>query len=291
MNLPGLRGLSLKRLLLETVMQFMRHDMPSYCAAVTYFMLFSSLPFLIFVLALFGYLHVTPLFDWARQRTGAYFLPDTMEQINHLLDLLQQRRIGMLSAGAAASLWASSSSMRAMMRALNAVYEVREGRPIWKRYLLSVLYTLVIGMMMVLVLGLVVVSPGAIEALVHSLGMDWSISFIWAWWLRWPAAIAMLAVVIALLYGMIPDVQQRLRFVTPGAVLAVIAWLGASSAFNCYVRDVAGYDRVYGTVGTLIVIPLYTYLSSAVFLLGAEMNAVIEHHAPSGKDPGEKRID
>ncbi|TFW09987.1 YihY/virulence factor BrkB family protein [Oxalobacteraceae bacterium OM1] len=279
------------RLLKTALRRFIDDDMLSYSAAVTYHVLFSSLPFAIFLIALIGYLDLDPVFDWLRAQAKIYFLEDTVPQINQIIDQLQQRRVGMLSAGVAASLWASSSAMRSMMKALNAVYRVKEERPLVKRWVLSIIYTLGLGLLGTVVLAMVVVSPRAIQMLAQHWGVERSTAILWAWWLRWPTVVVLLGVIIAILYGVAPDVEQRIRFVSPGAFAVVVLWLAASWAFNYYVRTVAGYDRLYGTVGTAIVLPLYVYLTSIIFLLGAELNAVAEYQSPAGKDPGEKELE
>jgi membrane protein len=95
-------------------------------------------------------------------------------------------------------------------------------------------------------------------------------------------------VAVALIYYVMPDVKQEFRFITPGSVLAVVVWIIASLGFAFYVKTFANYNAMYGSIGAIIVLLLYFYISSAVLLLGAEMNAVIEHMSSEGKDPGEK---
>ena len=109
--------------------------------------------------------------------------------------------------------------------------------------------------------------------------------------LRWPVIILLLMVAVALMYYVMPDVEQKFRFITPGSVLAVVVWIIASLGFAFYVKTFADYNAMYGSIGAIIVLLLYFYISSAVLLLGAEMNAVIEHMSAEGKNPGEKTFD
>lgn len=289
MTILGIRGPGIASLFRRAFRQFLAHDMPTYAAAVTYHLLFSSLPFLIVFIALLGYLDLSSLFDWLRQRAEAFLLRDTIPQINRVLDQLQQRRLGMLSFGVAVSLWAASSAMRAMMNALNVVYGIKEERPAIKRYALSVLYTLILGLLMALVTTMSLVAPEAMQVLTQYIGMEPAFSVLWTWWLRWPAVVALLIVIVALLYDVAPDVEQRIRFVSPGAVFVVIAWIGASAAFNFYVQNISSLDALYGRVGTAIVVLLYVFLFSLILLFGAEINTVIENCSPAGKNAGEKR--
>src|SRR5471032_3241633 len=106
--------------------------------------------------------------------------------------------------------------------------------------------------------------------------------------LRWPLIVILLMFAVALMYYVMPDVEQKFRFITPGSVLAVVVWIVASLGFGYYVKTFADYNAMYGSIGAIIVLLLYFYISAAVLLLGAEMNAVIEHMSSEGKDPGEK---
>jgi membrane protein len=144
--------------------------------------------------------------------------------------------------------------------------------------------------MMAVATTLVLVAPQAMQALAQQVGMERVFAMLWAWWLRWPAVVLLLTATVAIVYGVGPDVEQHFRFVTPGAFLAVIAWMGASLAFNFYVRNVVDFDALYGSVGTIFVLLLYFFISSIIVLFGAEINAVIEHHSPTGKDAGEKTM-
>jgi membrane protein len=289
MRIPGLRGLSPTRLMKHSSAQFFEHAMPTHASAVSYQLIFSFFPFVIFFIALLGVFDLSNVFDWLRQQSQGIFLQQTTRQMNQILDQLQQRRTGMLSFGVAGALWAASSGMRSMMRALNVVYGVMEGRPLWKRYALSLVYTLGLGVMVAIATLLVLVSPPAIQALSQQFGMGRAFAVVWAWWLRWPFVVVLLTATIALVYRVGPDAQQRFRFVTPGAFLAVLAWIGASLAFNFYVRNIWNVDALYGGVGTIIVLLVYVFISSVIVLFGAEVNAVIEQQAVTGKNAGEKQ--
>jgi len=101
----------------------------------------------------------------------------------------------------------------------------------------------------------------------------------------------LMMLVVAVLYYVTPDVEQEFRFITPGSVLAVIVWIAASVGFGLYVQNFGNYDATYGSIGAVIILLLYFYISAAVLLFGAEMNAVIEHASDQGKSEGDKRID
>jgi membrane protein len=288
MHIPGLYGASPRRLAKRAIQQFLRHDMLTHARAVTFQVLFAFFPFLIFFMALLGFFELSELFDWLRQRSEVFFLAQTAPQINLILDQLQQRREGMLSFGMVFSVWASSSAMRSMMKALNVVYGVMEQRPLWKRYAGSIVTTLVVGTSLAIAATLLLVQPQAMQAFAVHLGLHRGFAMLWSWWLRWPAIFVLLTATVTVIYWAAPDVQQRFRFVTPGAVVAVLAWSAASFAFDFYVRNIGEYDRLYGSVGTAVVLLLYFFLSTFIVLFGAELNAAVEHFAPAGKNSGDK---
>jgi membrane protein len=95
----------------------------------------------------------------------------------------------------------------------------------------------------------------------------------------------------AMIYYLLPDVQQEFKFITPGSVVGVIVWLLASWGFSLYVRNFGSYDANYGALGGVIVMLLWMWISAQVILLGAEVNALLEHKSPEGKAPGAKRLD
>ncbi|MNO97307.1 hypothetical protein D3C76_890100 [compost metagenome] len=141
--------------------------------------------------------------------------------------------------------------------------------------------------MLLSIAALMILGPQVMSWLAAQFGMERFVVVIWAW-LRWPTAIVLLMLVVAMIYYVTPDVRQQFYLITPGSILAVVAWLGASLAFGYYVQNFADYNAMYGGIGAIIVLLLYFYLSSAVLLIGAELNAVIEHLLTQGNDPGDK---
>lgn len=290
MFFPDLRGLPLHRVLVRTVHEFAADEMSTYASALAYQMLFSLFPFLLFLIALIGFLHLPDFFSWLRLQSELVLPPQALEQVNPVIDQLQQSKGGLLSVGIVIALWTASAGVRLMMSAMNAAYDVVEGRPAWKRFPLSIIYTVGIAGMLLAAAALMVTGPQVMGWLAGQIGMEEFIVTLWTV-LRWPSIIILLMVSVALIYYVMPDVKQEFRFITPGSVLAVLVWIIASLGFGYYVRTFADYNAMYGSIGAIIVLLLYFYISAAVLLLGAEMNAVIEHMSAEGKDPGEKDFD
>lgn len=290
MQLPGLQGARLGKVLRCAILRFAAHDMLTHVRAVTYQILFSFFPFLIFFMALLGFFDLSGLFDWLRRRFEVFFLAQSAQQLNIIIDQLQQRREGMLSFGVAFSIWASSSAMRSMMKALNVVYGVEERRPLLKRFTISVVTTFVVGISMAAAVTLMLVRPEAMQTFAYYLGLQRDVAFLWSGWLRWPAIVILLTASVTVIYWAAPDVEQRFRFVTPGAFVTVLAWCAASWGFDFYVRNIGEYDQLYGNVGTAVAFLLFFFISTFIMLFGAELNAAVEHLAPTGKNSGERTM-
>ena len=289
MIFPDLRGLPLHRVLVRTVKEFVDDEMSTYASALAYQMLFSLFPFLLFLIALIGFLHLPDFFSWLRLQSELVLPPQALEQVNPVIDQLQQSKGGLLSVGIVIALWTASAGVRLMMSAMNAAYDVPEGRPVWKRFPLSVFYTIGIAGMLLAAAALMVLGPQVMEWIAARVGLQEAVVTLWTI-LRWPAIIILMMVAVALMYYVMPDVEQKFRFITPGSVLAVVVWIIASLGFAYYVKTFADYNAMYGSIGAIIVLLLYFYISAAVLLLGAEMNAVIEHMVAEGKNPGEKEF-
>ncbi|EXF47005.1 ribonuclease BN [Pseudomonas sp. BAY1663] len=284
------RGVGALTLLKRTFKEFSNDDMSTYASALAYRALFSLFPFLLFLMALLGFLHLPEFFAWLREQASLVLPPVALDQVNPVIDQLQEQKGGLLSIGILVALWTASVGVRSLMNAMNKAYDVQEGRPSWKLALLSLVYTVGIAVMLLLAAGLMVIGPQVISWLAEQVGLKDVVVLLWSW-LRWPIAVLLMMLVVAVLYYVAPDVEQEFRFITPGSVLAVIVWIVASIGFGIYVQNFGNYDATYGSIGAIIVLLLYFYISAAVLLLGAELNAVIEHASAEGKDPGDKRLD
>jgi membrane protein len=144
-----------------------------------------------------------------------------------------------------------------------------------KRYALALVYTVGIAGLLILAAALMVIGPGIAGWVAAWLGLEDLVIALWTW-LRWPVAALLLMLAASLVYYAGPNASIRYRLVTPGAVIAVLVWIGASVAFGHYVRIVGDYNATYGSLGAVVVLLFYFFLSAAVFLFGAEVNAAIE---------------
>ncbi len=186
-------------------------------------------------------------------------------------------RGGLLAfAAIAVAVWYASVAVRSLMTALNVVFDVKEDRPAWRRYLLSMLLAIGFALTIALASALMLVGTPVMSSLLARLGLGEGLTRVWQW-LHWPAAVLLLMVTVALTYHLLPNDEEPFRFLTSGAILAVIVWVVASVGLHYYVLNFADYSVMYGALGAVLMLLLYLYVSAAVLLLGAEMNAVIRN--------------
>lgn len=283
LRLPGLGGLSVGRVARLAFKDFFVDDMGTYAAALAFHLLLALFPFIILLLALLSFFHLPGFFDWLSSQARAALPVQARGPLGQALQQVrahEHARGGLLSASILGALWASSAGMRAVMNALNVAYDVKESRSLWERYALSVMFTLGFTALVIGATALLVLGPEALASLAAHIhvGLDRAVVAVWAW-LRLPIALLLLAVAVALVYYVAPSCSQPFSLLTPGAVLAIVGWLSASLLFSLYAATVAHYNATYGSIAAIVVLLLYFYLSSLALLLGAEVNAVIQHTA------------
>jgi membrane protein len=259
-------------------------------AQLAYYFLFAVFPFFLFLTTLMGYLPIPNLLDRLLDML-AQMLPGEALQLvqDNVRTLVMDQRGGLLSFGILAALWTSSSALTAIMDSLNRAYDVDEGRPFWKVRGLAILLT--IGLSAIIVGAIVLLTFGPqiggwiadLAGLGRAFELTWNI-------LRWPVIVGFMILAMAFLYYMAPDVEQQWQWITPGSVCAVIGWLLASLGFAFYVNRFGSYNATYGSIGAVIVLLTWMYVSGLFVLIGGEINAEIEHAAQDGKAPGEKQL-
>lgn len=273
-----------KQLFVDLKREWQRSDLTNVAGAVTFSAILALFPFLLFVVSLAA-LVIDP--------EEAEILVDSLRRVAPaaVTDILSERiqalaRGGspaLLTASAIGSVWVASGGVVALMNALDTVYGVCDSRPFWKRRGLAVLLTLGGATLWIVASAVAIATPALASAIGGPLGTI-------ILWLRIPLAALLLIVVVAALYDLLPDVEQEFRFFTPGSVLAVLAWIAVSLGFSAYVSNFGRYDATYGTLGGVIVLLVWMWISAIVVLFGGALNAVLERRSETGKRRGEKRI-
>src|SRR5437763_9267535 len=259
-------------------------------AQLSYYFLLALFPLLLFLVTLFGYLNGAGYN--VRPRLLAYLGPvipaNALRLVTATIDeVTQARGGGKLSVGLLLALWAASSGMNAISQSLNAAYDVRETRPWWKVRLISIALTVALSILIISAL-LIVLYGGRlghfVAALVHAGG---AFAIVWRV-LQFPIALIFVFVTFALIYrfapnlkgprrdGHLPASDFRRRWLSPGVVVAVVLWLLVSLGFRLYLHFFNSYSATYGSLGALIVLMLWFYLTGTAILLGAEINCELE---------------
>jgi membrane protein len=283
-----LGGLSVKELARRVVHEVQKDDCLGRAAQLAYYFLFALFPFFLFLTTLLGYLPIPDLLDRLLE-TLAQMLPgDALKLVqDNVRELVTGQRGGLLSFGILAALWTSSSAVTAIMDGLNRAYDVDEGRPFWKVRGLALLLTVGLSLFMIVSLVLLTFGPQIGGWIADQVGLGRIFQTAWNV-LRWPVIVGLLIVAMALVYYVAPDVEQSWQWITPGSIMAVVGWLLASLGFSFYVNQFGSYNATYGSIGAVIVLLTWMYVSGFFVLVGGEINAEIEHASSGGKDPGEK---
>jgi len=263
-------------------------DVLGLAAQLAYYFFLALFPAILFLLALASFFPLSNITDDVARSLGPFVSPQVLELIKEQMRrLADNENGGLLTFGVAGALWSSSAALVSIVGALNRAYDIDEGRPWWKVRLVAVGLTVGVAIFVLVALSLILIGPTLAETLGRSTG--WGAPFEWTWLiLQWPLAFALVATGIGLVYYFGPDADQDWAWITPGAVAATVLWLFISLLFKLYVTNFTDYEGSYGSVGAVIVVLLWFYVSGIAILTGAELNAEIEHASPYGKAPGQK---
>ena len=285
-----LRGQSPKRVAWGVWNAIFADNVMGYAAQLAYYFLFSIFPFFIFLAALLPYIPAPGLIEEVMALVNDLMADEAAEIIEqNVRDLVTRPRGGLLSFSILFALFLSSNAVAALADALNHAYGVPESRPFWKVRGIAILLTLVLAALLIATMLLLIFGPELGGFLAGQVGLGPEFAFFWDL-VRWPIVVILLMIGVALIYYFAPDVEQEWRWITPGSVLAVLTWIGASLAFRYYVENFGTYNATYGSLGAIIVLLTWMYLTGFFLLLGGELNAEIEHGAPSGKRRGAKTL-
>jgi membrane protein len=260
--------------------RFQRDEMTQRAAALTYYSLLSLFPALLFGVAVLGFFGQQGLVsDAAGYLKEAGAPADTVNTVTSALESAQAQRGRALTAlviGLATALYGASGAFGSAGAALNRVWRVEEGRGFVKHKLNNLLWTLVLVVLMLVTFVLVFLGGGLAGDVLGLIGLGDTAAAIWRI-ARWPAALASATLTYAVVYYAAPNVDIRhWRWITPGAVFGVIAWIIASALFFLYVANFSAYGATYGAFAAVVILLIWLWLTNVVMLFGAELNAVID---------------
>jgi len=289
-------GVGALAILKRTASEFMEDNLTDWAAALTYYGLLALFPALIAMVSLIGLVgdpqsttsSLTEIITSIGPGSAAETFSGPIESIAS-----NQSAAGFAFViGLAVALWSASGYVGAFIRASNIIYETREGRPFWKLRPLQLLVTLgMIVLMTLLALGLVLTGP-LVDAVAGPIGVGDTAVAVWNV-AKWPAMAAIFILMVNLLYYASPNVRVRgFRWVTPGSLVAIVGWAVASAAFAFYVANFGSYDKTYGTLGGLIALLIWFWISNLAILFGHQLNAERERglEIEEGRPRAEREI-
>jgi membrane protein len=273
-----LRKRSWLGVLKRTVSEFREDNLTDWAAALTYYAILSIFPALlalVSILGLVGQSATQPLID-----NIATVAPGAAKDIaTDAIRNLQQSRgaAGVLFfVSIALAIWSASGYIAAFMRASNAIYDVGEGRPLWKTLPVRIGLTIALLLLTAASAVAVVVSGGLAREVGDLLGVGQTAVDVWNI-VKWPVLVLLVSFMFALLYWGAPNVKQPgFRWISPGGLLATLTWIVASAAFAFYVANFGSYNKTYGALGGVIIFLVWIWVSNIAVLLGAEFNAELE---------------
>jgi membrane protein len=286
-----LEGTSRKAVLKRTLKGYKKDNLSDWAASLTYYGILSIFPMIAALVALLGFIGTSatqPLLD----NLGTV-APGPAKQI--FTSAIQNVQSHQGAAGIAAivglvlALWSASNYVAAFMRASNSIYEVPEGRPIWKTAPIRLGTTLVLVVLLVISAVMVVFTGSLAKQVGNVIGVG--DTFVTVWDIaKWPVLVLIVSFMFAFLYWAAPNAKQPgFRWISPGGVLGVLIWLAASALFALYVATFGsqGYAKTYGAFAGIIIFLVWLWISNLAILLGAEFNAELERGRAieEGHDP------
>jgi membrane protein len=273
-----LEGRSWLGVLKRTGKEFQEDNLTDWAAALTYYgvlSIFPALLVLVSVLGLIGESATQPLID----NLGSFAPGPAQDIFTSAIENLQgsQGAAGVFFViGILAAIWSASGYIAAFMRASNAIYDMPEGRPIWKTLPVRVGLTVLLIVLTVISAVAVTLSGGLAKEVGNLLGLGDTAVQVWDI-AKWPVLLLLVSFMFAVLYWAAPNVKQAgFRWISPGGILAVIGWVIASAAFAFYVANFGSYNKTYGALAGPIVFLVWLWVSNIMILLGAEFNAELE---------------
>ncbi len=291
-----LGGLSLGKLAKRVWQRIIDDDLLGRAAELGYFSFFSLFPALILLTAVLGMMAGpgTELHATLVRYLGRALPVSAFHMVQKVLnEAALASGGGKITFGLLVSMWTATSAMSAVQDALNSVYDVEDSRPFWKAREIAILLTIVCSILLVLAMAVIFYGGVLVDFIGNQIGL--SAASTWLWKIgQWPIALVFMSLIFAIVYCYAPDLRpRRWKWLTPGSVVGMGAWILASVGFRTYLHYFNSYPATYGSLGAVIILLTWFYVTGFMLLLGAEVNAVIEHAAgrtgvPDAKQKGPK---
>jgi membrane protein len=280
----------------RTVSEFKEDKLNHWGAALTYYAVLSLFPALLVLVSLIGLFadpaRVTKVLTDTISELGPATAAKTFQGPIESITSNRGTAGIVFIAGVIGALWSASGYVSAFAEASNSIYEVHEGRPFWKLKPLQLAVTFALILLAAIVALALVLSGPIVGALGGALGISDSVLTLWRY-AKWPALVVLVLVIFGVLYYTSPNARvSGVRWVTGGAIVALVVWVLGSIAFALYVANFGSYDKTYGTLGGVVVFLLWLWLTNMAILFGAEFNAETERarQLETGVEGAERRL-
>lgn len=267
--------------------RFKDHEIFGRAAQLSYYFLLSLFPLLLFLINILGYLaqEGTLFRDRLLLYLAAVMPVSAFTLVHHTLDEISlSSGTGKLSFGLLAALWVASNGMGAISKTLNIAYGIKEKRPWWKVRLITIFLTIALAILILAALAIILYGGEIGEALANRYGFGSVFTTVWTI-VQWPIALAFVLTTFNLIYNFAPNIPWHARhWITPGAFVGVALWLLVSFAFRVYLGFFDSYSVTYGSLGAVIVLMLWFYLTGVAILIGGEVNSEFQYGPPKVKE-------
>ena len=265
-----------KKYFAQLYVRFRDDNIPALSAQLTFYLLFSLFPFLLFLLNILSFTTVS-IYEYTQNISG--FLPDEVSLFFHGLvsEMLGSKSAALLSVSALVTIWSASRGVHAISICLNKACDAKENRSFLKLSAITMFFTVCLAVMVMAMLLLLIFGQVIGESLFDLLHVAQVFSRLWEV-LRYIVPIGMMFLVFSLLYKYIPNCRLTFKESLPGALFSTFGWVLTSLVFSIYINQFSGFSKIYGSIGAVIILQIWLYISSVILLLGGEVNAVVGYY-------------
>jgi len=252
-------------------------DAMGMAAQIAFYAMLGLFPFLIFVLSMISMFPIgESLKPILLQELQTQMPPEAAQYVtNIVIGILPESNQGLLSFGLLAGLWGASMAIGALITTINRAYNIRPRRNIITQKILSIVLVLTLSALWMLAMLIILTGPQITQQIFQWMGIASETNYFWTS-IRLPMAFLLNLTALAILYYIAPEAKQKFRWIMPGALTATVLWLLASGGFRIFLRNFGAYNKTYGSLAVVVILLVWLWISGLIFLLGAEVNALMK---------------